>query len=63
MRSLQRACGAAVIAFAALTTGALAGTQSMAQVQLAAAKAQSAAGHKSIQPAKSAPRKKSRCYG
>lgn len=63
MRSLQRACGAVVIAFAAMTTGALAGAQSAGQVQLAAAKAQSPAGHKSLQPAKGTPRKKSRCYG
>jgi hypothetical protein len=62
MKILQRACGVAVIAFAAMTTGALAEPQSAAPVEMAAAKAQST-GHKTIQPGKSTPRKKSRCFG
>jgi hypothetical protein len=63
MKSLQRACGAVLIAFAAMTTAALASPQPAGSIHLAAAKTQSAAGHKTIQPVKSTPRKKSRCYG
>ena len=63
MKSLQRACGAALIALAVMTTGALAESQSAVTIQLVAAKTQSTAGNKTIQPVKSTPRKKSRCYG
>lgn len=63
MNVLQRISAAAAIALAMTATGAVAEPQSTASIQLAAAKTQSTAGHKTIQPVKSTPRKKSRCYG
>ena len=64
MKSWQRTCGAAMIAFAALMIGAPAEAPAANSVQLAAAtKVRGTPGHKTIQPVKSTPRKKSRCYG
>ena len=63
MKSLQQACGVALIALAVMTTGSLAESRSGVSVELAAAKTQSTPGNKTIQPVKSTPRKKSRCYG
>jgi hypothetical protein len=63
MNVLQRISAAAAIALAMTATGALAAPQSTGSIQLAAAKTSSMAGHKTIQPVKSTPRKKSRCYG
>lgn len=62
MNVLQRISAAAAIALAMTATGALAAPQSTGSIQLASAKTPSTAGHKTIQPVKSTPRKKSRCY-
>jgi hypothetical protein len=63
MNFLQRISAAAAIALTMTATGALAAPQSTASIQMVAAKTQSTAGHKTIQPVKSTPRRKSRCYG